>query len=169
MYWSTWAPLLASSGPGLSQFSGSTMTSVKSMISATTVYDHMPVLTPDEATDMVVDAVIHKPKRIATHLGIFLQVMTAVAPKFSEVLMNTVFRMFNDSAAARGAKQEEQVQDGRDDEELAEVDGLKSQRRNKKYVSLEVEKANLSNGMLSVKLKKSHKPSRVVEVFDDEG
>ena len=80
------------------------------MISATTVYDHMPVLTPDEATDMVVDAVIHRPKRIATHLGIFLQVMTAVAPKFSEVLMNTVFRMFNDSAAARGSKQEEQVQ-----------------------------------------------------------
>ncbi len=81
------------------------------MISATTVYDHMPVLSPDEATDMVVDAVIHKPKRIATHLGVFLQVMTALAPKFSEVLMNTVFRMFADSAAARGGKEgEEKVQ-----------------------------------------------------------
>ncbi len=80
------------------------------MISATTVYDHMPVLTPDEATDMVVDAVIHKHKRIASRMGIFLQVMTAVAPRFSELLMNTVFRMFQDSAAARGEKKPEQVE-----------------------------------------------------------
>ncbi len=76
------------------------------MIAATSVYDSMPVLTPDEAADMVVEAVIKKPKRIATNMGIFLQVMTAVAPKFSEVMMNTVFRMFGDSAAARGKKPE---------------------------------------------------------------
>ncbi len=75
------------------------------MISATSIYDSMPVLTPDEAADMVVEAVINKPKRIATQMGVFLQVMTAVAPKFSEVLMNTVFRMFGDSAAARGETQ----------------------------------------------------------------
>ena len=75
------------------------------MISATSIYDSMPVLTPDEAGDMVVEAVIKKPKRIATQLGITLQVVSALAPKFSEVLMNTVFRMFGDSAAARGEKQ----------------------------------------------------------------
>ncbi len=80
------------------------------MISATSVYDHMPVLSPDEAGDMVVDAIIHKPKRIATPMGIYLQVMTALAPKFSEVVMNVVFRMFNDSAAARGDKQPEKVE-----------------------------------------------------------
>ncbi len=80
------------------------------MIEATTVYDSMPVLTPDEAVDMVVDAVINKPKRIATRLGISLQVMSAVAPKLSEVVMNTVFRMFNDSAAARGKKKPEKVE-----------------------------------------------------------
>ena len=80
------------------------------MISATTIYDHMPVLTPDEAGDMVVDAVIHKPKRIASRLGIFLQVVTAVAPRFSELLMNTVFRMFSDSAAARGDAKPEKVE-----------------------------------------------------------
>jgi NAD(P)-dependent dehydrogenase (short-subunit alcohol dehydrogenase family) len=80
------------------------------MISATSVYDHMPVLTPEEAGDMVVDAIIHKPKRIATPMGIYLQVMTALAPKFSEVVMNVVFRMFNDSAAARGDKKPEKVE-----------------------------------------------------------
>ncbi|AQA19653.1 short chain dehydrogenase [Halioglobus japonicus] len=80
------------------------------MIEATTVYDSMPVLTPDEATDMVVDAVINKPKRIATNLGIFLQVQNALAPRVSEVVMNIVFRMFNDSAAARGDKKAEKVE-----------------------------------------------------------
>jgi len=80
------------------------------MISATTVYDHMPVLTPDEAGDMVVNAIINKPKRIATPMGIYLQVMTALAPKFSEVVMNVVFRMFSDSAAARGEKKPEKVE-----------------------------------------------------------
>ena len=80
------------------------------MIEATTVYNSMPVLTPDEAADMVVEAIIKKPKRIATPLGIWLQVMTAVAPKFTEVVMNVVFRMFGDSAAARGEKQGEPVQ-----------------------------------------------------------
>jgi NAD(P)-dependent dehydrogenase (short-subunit alcohol dehydrogenase family) len=80
------------------------------MIKATSVYDHMPVLTPDEAVDMVVEGIIHKDKRIASRLGIFLQVVTAVAPRFSEVLMNTVFRMFSDSAAARGEKKPEQVE-----------------------------------------------------------
>lgn len=80
------------------------------MISATSIYDSMPVLSPDEAGDMVVEAVIKKPKRIASQLGIFLQVMSAVAPKFSEVLMNTVFRMFGDSAAARGDSKPEKVE-----------------------------------------------------------
>ena len=80
------------------------------MIAATSVYDSMPVLSPDEAADMVVDAVINKPKRIATNMGIYLQVMTALAPKVSEVMMNTVFRMFGDSAAARGDKQAEKVE-----------------------------------------------------------
>lgn len=80
------------------------------MIAATTVYNSMPVLSPEEAGDMVVEAVIKKPKRIASHLGIFLQVMSAIAPKFSEVLMNTVFRMFHDSAAARGDGSKEKVE-----------------------------------------------------------
>ena len=80
------------------------------MIEATSIYDSMPVLTPEEAADMVVEAVIKKPKRIATPMGIYLQVMNAVAPKLSEVVMNIVFRMFSDSAAARGEQQPEKVE-----------------------------------------------------------
>jgi len=80
------------------------------MISATSVYDSMPIIGPEEAAEMVAEAVIKKPKRIATRLGVFLQVITAVAPKLSEVIMSTVFQMFNDSAAARGEKKTEKVE-----------------------------------------------------------
>jgi NAD(P)-dependent dehydrogenase (short-subunit alcohol dehydrogenase family) len=89
------------------------------MISATSIYDSMPVLTPDEAADMVCEAVIKKPKRIATHLGIGLQVMTALAPRFSEIVMNIVFRMFGDSAAARGEKGGEKVEPSNEQVALA--------------------------------------------------
>ena len=80
------------------------------MIEATTIYNSMPVLSPDEAVDMIVEAVIKKPKRIATQMGIALQVLNTVAPKFAEVVMNTVFRMFADSAAAKGDKKSEQLE-----------------------------------------------------------
>lgn len=91
------------------------------MISATSIYDSMPVLSPDEAGDMVMEAVIKKPKRIASQLGIFLQVMTTVAPKFSEVLMSTVFRMFGDSAAAKGDKKPEKVEASNEQVALAAI------------------------------------------------
>ncbi|MEQ8262846.1 SDR family oxidoreductase [Pseudohaliea sp.] len=79
------------------------------MIAATEVYNSMPIISPEEAADMVAEAVIKKPKRIATRLGISLQVMNALMPHVTEVIMNTVFRMFGDSAAARGEKKPEEV------------------------------------------------------------
>ena len=72
------------------------------MIGPTKIYDSVPTLTPDEAADMVCEAIIHRPKRIATRLGVFAQVMNAVAPQVSEIVMNTGFKMFPDSTAAQG-------------------------------------------------------------------
>ncbi|MFZ5512187.1 MAG: SDR family oxidoreductase [Pseudomonadota bacterium] len=72
------------------------------MIAPTRIYENVPTLTPEEAADLVVDAIVHKPVRIATRLGIFGQVIHAVAPKVAQIIMNTTFRMFPDSAAALG-------------------------------------------------------------------
>ena len=74
------------------------------MIAPTKIYESLPTITPDEAAGMVKQAVIYKPQRIATRLGIFAQVLHAVAPKVSEIIMNSAFRMFPDSAAAKGVK-----------------------------------------------------------------
>jgi NAD(P)-dependent dehydrogenase (short-subunit alcohol dehydrogenase family) len=71
------------------------------MIAPTRIYDQVPTLSPDEAADLVVDAIVHRSVRIATRLGIFGQVIHAVAPRVAQIIMNTTFRMFPDSAAAR--------------------------------------------------------------------
>ena len=74
------------------------------MIAPTKIYNNVPTISPDEAAQMVKQAVIYKPQRIATRLGIFSQVLHSVAPKVSEIVMNSAFRMFPDSAAAKGEK-----------------------------------------------------------------
>ncbi len=72
------------------------------MIAPTKIYEQMPVATPEEAADMVSEAIIDRPKRIATRLGIAAEVLHLVAPRVTEVVMNTAYRMFPDSAAAKG-------------------------------------------------------------------
>ncbi|HLU12971.1 MAG TPA: SDR family oxidoreductase [Arenimonas sp.] len=72
------------------------------MIAPTRMYESVPTLTPDEAADLVVKAIIERPSRVATRMGIFAATLNAVAPKAYEVIMNTAFEMFPDSAAAKG-------------------------------------------------------------------
>jgi thioester reductase-like protein len=77
------------------------------MIAPTRMYENMPTLSPEEAAGLVVDAIVHKPVRIATRLGVFAAVCHAVAPRLTQVLLNSAFNMFPDSAAAQGKKQGE--------------------------------------------------------------
>jgi NAD(P)-dependent dehydrogenase (short-subunit alcohol dehydrogenase family) len=77
------------------------------MIAPTKLYDAFPTLSPDEAAELVMSAVIDKPKRVATGLGLAGAVAQAVAPGVSEFILNQAFRLFPDSAAARGLSEEE--------------------------------------------------------------
>jgi NAD(P)-dependent dehydrogenase (short-subunit alcohol dehydrogenase family) len=77
------------------------------MIAPTKLYNHVPTLTPEQAADLVVEAIVYKPVRIATRLGVFGEILHAVAPKATQILLNTAFRMFPDSGAAKGKKGEE--------------------------------------------------------------
>ncbi|MFP4476441.1 MAG: SDR family oxidoreductase [Desulfatibacillaceae bacterium] len=74
------------------------------MIGPTTFYQHVPTLSPDDAADLVCKAVIYKPKRIATRLGIFGQTITTLAPKIGDIIQNTSYKLFPDTRAARGEK-----------------------------------------------------------------
>ena len=74
------------------------------MTAPTKIYDNMPLLKPEEAADMIIQACIDKPVRVATRLGIFGEILHAAAPRITQIVMNTTFRMFPDSAAAKGEK-----------------------------------------------------------------
>jgi NAD(P)-dependent dehydrogenase (short-subunit alcohol dehydrogenase family) len=74
------------------------------MIAPTKIYESVPTLSPEEAAGLVVDAIVNRPVRIATRLGVFGAVCHAAAPKLTQVLLNTAFNMFPDSSAAIGKK-----------------------------------------------------------------
>ena len=76
------------------------------MIAPTKMYENVPTLSPEEAADLVVEAIVYKPVRIATRLGIFGAISHAAAPRLTQILLNTAFNMFPDSAAAQGKKGE---------------------------------------------------------------
>ncbi|MEM6573983.1 MAG: SDR family oxidoreductase [Pseudomonadota bacterium] len=77
------------------------------MIAPTKIYNSVPTISPEEAADMIADAIIRRPQRIATRLGVTAQVLHAIMPKSAEVVMNTAFRLFPDSSAAKGIKNAE--------------------------------------------------------------
>ncbi|MEW5735165.1 MAG: SDR family oxidoreductase [Thermodesulfobacteriota bacterium] len=74
------------------------------MIGPTKFYDHVPTLKPDDAAEMVCKAIIDKPKRIATRLGIFGQAIQVLLPKVGDIIQNTSYHLFPDSKAAMGDK-----------------------------------------------------------------
>ncbi|MGA8514230.1 MAG: SDR family oxidoreductase [Burkholderiaceae bacterium] len=74
------------------------------MIAPTNIYKNVPTLSPEEAADMVAQACIAKDVRIATRLGIAGQVLHTLFPRIMQIVMNTSFRMFPDSSAAKGDK-----------------------------------------------------------------
>ncbi|MGB4228078.1 MAG: SDR family oxidoreductase [Candidatus Dechloromonas phosphoritropha] len=71
------------------------------MIAPTKLYDQVPTLTPEEAAELICEAIIHKPVRVASRLGIFGQTLHALVPRVAQIIMNTTFRMFPDSEAAK--------------------------------------------------------------------
>ena len=72
------------------------------MIAPTKMYDAFPTISPDEAAEMITDAMISKPKKVATRLGNFGEALYTLAPKASDALLNTGYKLFPESKAAKG-------------------------------------------------------------------
>ena len=77
------------------------------MIAPTDIYKAFPTLTPDEAAQMLCDAMIDKPKQMASRLGTFGEVLYALSPKTVDIVLNTAYNLFPDSTAAKGKKPSE--------------------------------------------------------------
>ncbi len=91
------------------------------MIAPTKLYDQVPTLTPEEAADLIVDAIVHRPVRIATRLGVMGQVLHAAAPRVAQIVMNTAYRMFPDSSAAKNKADDKPVLPSADQIAFAQV------------------------------------------------
>ncbi len=76
------------------------------MIAPTDMYKAFPTLTPDEAAQMLCDAMIDKPKRKASRLGTFGEVLYAISPKTVDIVLNQAYNLFPDSKSAKGKKKE---------------------------------------------------------------
>ena len=93
------------------------------MIAPTKMYDAFPTSTPEEAAEMITNAMISKPKKVATRLGNFGELLYNVAPKASDAILNTAYKLFPESKAAKG-KAEEDGKPSKEKEEELSTEGV---------------------------------------------
>jgi NAD(P)-dependent dehydrogenase (short-subunit alcohol dehydrogenase family) len=82
------------------------------MIAPTKMYDSFPTITPEEAADLICEAIRTKPKTINTRLGTFGEVLYAIAPKAVDQVLHMAYKVFPESAAAKGEKNAEERASG---------------------------------------------------------
>jgi NAD(P)-dependent dehydrogenase (short-subunit alcohol dehydrogenase family) len=74
------------------------------MIAPTKIYDSFPTISPEEAADLICEAIRAKPKQINTRLGTFGEVAYTLFPKAVDQVLSTAYKVFPDSAASKGEK-----------------------------------------------------------------
>jgi NAD(P)-dependent dehydrogenase (short-subunit alcohol dehydrogenase family) len=76
------------------------------MIAPTRMYDMFPAISPEEAAEMIAKAMVGQPKKVATRLGTFGELLYAVAPSVSDRILNQAYKLFPESQAAKGKSEE---------------------------------------------------------------
>ncbi len=72
------------------------------MIAPTKIYDKFPTISPAQAADMVIRALVDKPHEINTALGTAGSLAHTLSPKTAFRVLNLAYKVFPDSAAAKG-------------------------------------------------------------------
>ncbi|GAA1910927.1 SDR family oxidoreductase [Nocardioides lentus] len=72
------------------------------MIAPTKLYDRFPAISPAQAADLVVTAIVRKPHEINTALGNLGAIAHTVTPKTTFQVLYRAYKIFPDSAAAKG-------------------------------------------------------------------
>ena len=99
-----WSNVVSSEvhGDGIS-FTNIHMPLVKTpMIAPTKIYDKFPTISPAQAADMVVRALVDRPHEINTALGTAGALVHTLAPKTAFRVLNMAYKVFPDSVAAKG-------------------------------------------------------------------
>jgi NAD(P)-dependent dehydrogenase (short-subunit alcohol dehydrogenase family) len=89
------------------------------MIAPTKIYDSFPTISPEEAADLVCEAIRAKPKQINTRLGTFGEVAYTLAPKAVDQILHMAYKVFPEST-----KKKEGEKDGPGDRASGEAMAL---------------------------------------------
>ncbi len=74
------------------------------MISPTKIYDQAQVMTPEQAADMIAEAIVNRPTRVATGLGLFGQSVQVTAPRLALIVNSLLFQVFPETAPKRNGE-----------------------------------------------------------------
>jgi short-subunit dehydrogenase len=74
------------------------------MIAPTDIYRAFPTLTPEEAATMLCDAMIDRPKKKASRLGTFGEVLYSLSPATVDIILHQAYDLFPDSQAAKDTR-----------------------------------------------------------------
>jgi NAD(P)-dependent dehydrogenase (short-subunit alcohol dehydrogenase family) len=80
------------------------------MIAPTSIYKAFPTISSSQAAELLCEAFVERGKRVATPLGVFGELAYAAAPELVDRLLAQAYKLFPDSAAARGAKPDARTQ-----------------------------------------------------------
>ncbi|OLF15301.1 SDR family oxidoreductase [Actinophytocola xanthii] len=72
------------------------------MIRPTKIYDAFPAKSPDQAAEMVLEALVRRPKQLGTPTGRMISAAYSVAPGLVDAIAYQGYRIFPDSTAAGG-------------------------------------------------------------------
>ena len=72
------------------------------MIAPTKLYDKFPAISPAQAADLVIEAMVERPHEINTALGNAGAIAHTLTPKLAFRVLNMAYHVFPDSAAAQG-------------------------------------------------------------------
>jgi short-subunit dehydrogenase len=99
------------------------------MIAPSHHYDRFPTLSPDEAADMICEAVRKRSKRVATAYGTLGQLTYAVAPGAQDLIVNRAYQLFPEGDSSKPKDEPAPTPEAED--RAAGTDSAKASRRRK--------------------------------------
>jgi len=101
------------------------------MMASTTIYDAFPARSPEEATELIVEGIIDRPKRVATPVGNAFELAYGMAPRAVDRVLNAAYRLYPES----GKKTDQREPESRDAALFARVLDAVSRRARRRSQS----------------------------------
>jgi short-subunit dehydrogenase len=79
------------------------------MITPTKMYDRFPAMSPDDAAELITDAIRKRPKRVSIPLGTAAQLGYAIAPGAQDVIVNRAVRLFSEGGDSQPESAEQRA------------------------------------------------------------